>query len=87
MSQAYNPNGVFMQGFVAPAQRQQSVTPSDATTYNGVRALRIGTAGTVVVVDEAGTSVTYTCADKEVLQFGAVKVMAASTATDIVAWF
>jgi hypothetical protein len=72
----------------APARFHASVTKHDTNILDPVpRALRIGGAGTVVVEDEAGVTVTYTCSAGEVLLIRAHKVKTASTATDIVAWW
>lgn len=70
-----------------PGFRHQAITPSDVTTYTDMLAIRAGGAGNLVLKDRAGTSVTYAVAAGEVLRFSAYQVMAASTATAIVAWF
>lgn len=63
-----------------------AITPSDATDVTGIRAVRVGTAaGTVVVVNEDGTTVTVPGVQVgETLLTGRIsRVMAATTATGL----
>jgi hypothetical protein len=69
---------------VAPASSAAAVTPSDVTVLVGVRALQIGTGGTVIAT-VGGVDATFTCADGDILPIKATKVKAASTASNIVA--
>lgn len=74
------------------ARYHASVTKSDTIDIpakNGLRprALRIGGAGDVIVLDESSDSITYTCVAGEVLEIQAKRVMNGTTATNIVAWF
>lgn len=70
-----------------------AVTKSDSIDIpkingRGPRALRIGGAGDVAVVDQRGTVVVYTCVAGEVLEFKAKRVNSTSTdAANIVAWY
>jgi hypothetical protein len=62
----------------------------DCVKINGryPRALRIGVAGNVVVVDQGGAAVTYTCVAGEVLEVTTRRVNNTSTtATGIVLWY
>ena len=79
----YNPEGSHNQVFVAPAINHGAVTPSDSTVLQGVRALVIGGAGTVVGTIN-GVAVTYTVVAGQTLNGVFTKVAAASTATGIV---
>ena len=76
-------------GLISPAEHHFAVVPNDGADLPvRVRALRIGGAGTVVVRDAGGVDITYNCADGEVLDIRAVRVLAtATTATDIVGWY
>lgn len=73
---------------VAPAARYAAVTPSDATEVRA-RALYIGGAGNVTLLADAQSSaVTFTGVPAgTILPCGAYKIMAATTATLIVALF
>lgn len=72
-----------------PANDFAAVTKSDSTVLSGVRALYIGGAGDVVVRSAgSSTSVTFKAVPAgTILPAQAEKVMAATTATDIVALF
>ena len=78
---------------IETAHRHAAVTASDTADISLIdgrtcRALRIGGAGNVVVVDQGGTAVTYTCVAGEVLLIEARRVNSTNTtATGIVAWF
>lgn len=71
-----------------PARRTAAVTPSDSTDLTGCRALWISGAGTVVLrcVDDTA-SVTLTVPAGTLLPVFAKRVMAASSATGIVAFY
>ena len=77
-----NPTALFS------ARRLATVTPSDSTDLTGVRALWIGGAGIVSVkcVDDS-TAVSLTVPAGTLLPVFAKNVMAASTATLIVALY
>lgn len=70
-------------------RRYEAVTPSDATEFSPwFRALRIGGAGDIVVTDIEGNDVTFVGAQVgETLPIWGSKVKAATTATDIIAYF
>lgn len=70
-----------------PAENHAAVTPGDTVITPRPRALYVGGAGTVVIEDQRGVSVTYTAQAGAVIPFRAIKVTAASTATNIVAWW
>lgn len=77
-----NPGALF------PALKLTAVTPSDATVLTGVRALWVGGAGSVSVIacnDTAAVSLTVPAGT--LLPIFAKKVMAATTATNIVAFY
>jgi hypothetical protein len=77
-----NPTALF------PARRVAVVTPSDTTDLSGCRALWIGGAGNVVIkcVDDS-TAVTLIVPAGTLLPVFAARVMAATTATSIVAFY
>lgn len=69
-----------------PAYGAFAVTKSDTTVLSGVRALYIGVSGDVVVITKGRTSaVTFKACPVGILPVQATKVMAATSATDIVA--
>lgn len=70
---------------LGPAKRWAPVVPNNDTVLENVVGLKIGGAGTVIAVDGAGNSGTFTCFAGEYLPIAATKIMAASTATSIVA--
>jgi hypothetical protein len=75
-------------GALFPAYKLTAVTPSDATTLVGVRALWIGGAGTISVIAVNDTAaVTLSVPAGTLLPIFAKKVMAATTATLIVAMY
>jgi len=77
-----NPGATF------PAYKLTAVTPSDSTELVGVRALWIGGAGTVVVVACNDTaSVSLTVPAGTLLPIFAKKIMAATSASNIVAFY
>jgi len=77
-----NPQAMF------PAYKLTAVTPSDTTELVGVRALWIGGAGTVVVIACNDTSsVSLTVPAGTLLPIFAKKIMAASSASNIVAFY
>lgn len=71
-----------------PALEQLAVTPSDTTTFDPpTRGLYVGTGGSLVVTDPYGNDATYAnVADGSALPISVVKVKAATTASNIVAW-
>ena len=77
-----NPTALF------PARRVAAVTPSDSTDLTGCRALWIGGAGNVVIkcVDDSA-AVTLVVPAGTLLPVFAARVMAATTATSIVAFY
>lgn len=75
-------------GALFPAYKLTAVTPSDATTLVGVRALWVGGAGTISVIAVNDTAaVTLSVPAGTLLPIFAKKVMAATTATLIVAMY
>ena len=76
--------------FGDPADRVAAVTPSDSTDLTGVRGLYVGGAGDVVVrmVNAPTTTVTIsTVAAGTILPVRVTRVMAATTATAITAFY
>jgi hypothetical protein len=77
-----NPGATF------PAFKLTAVTPSDTTELVGVRALWIGGAGAVVVIACNDTaSVSLTVPAGTLLPIFAKKIMAATSASNIVAFY
>lgn len=77
-----NPSALFS------ANGLSAVTPSDSTVLVGVRALWIGGAGTVSVIAYGdSTAVSIVVPAGTLLPIFAKKVMAATTATSIVAFY
>lgn len=68
------------------ASRHQSITPSDVTEYSNIKALYVGTAGTLVLEDSEGLETTYLNV-VGVFPFSPTKIKAASTAVNIIAWY
>lgn len=72
--------------YLAPYQYFEAVTKSDDTVLQNVRALYIGGAGDVAAADQDGTVVTFKAPPVgTILPIAATKVMAATTATLILA--
>lgn len=70
---------------LAPASGVIVVTPSDTTVLSGVRSLKIGTGGSIVVT-VGGVDAPFTVVDGETLPVKATRVKATgTTATGIVA--
>ena len=75
-------------GPMFPATRLAAVTPSDTTDLNGSRALWVGGAGNLVVMATNDTvAVTMVVAANTLIPVFARRVMAATTATSIVALY
>jgi hypothetical protein len=72
-----------------PASRAVAVTPSDATTLQVTRGLFVGTAGDVVVdMADQGSSITFAnVANGQFLPIQVTKVLAATSASDILALY
>jgi len=68
-------------------QHAEAVTPSDATVLNPTDAVWVGGAGDLVVVTESGASVTFAVQAGTLLPLSVTKVMAATTATGILACY
>ena len=69
-----------------PAGDAVAVTPNDTTRLNGVRGLYIGVSGDVAVkMDRNSVAVTFKSVPIGILPISAVIVMAATTATSIIA--
>ena len=68
------------------AGQYAAVIPSD-TTVVGFRALYIGGTGSVIIQNDAGTSVTFAAVPVGFFPVSGLKVMAATAATNIVALF
>lgn len=79
--------GQGLGGVIGPATDAGNITPSDTLLSRVTRAIRCGGAGDLVVKMLSGNVVTFTVADGEVVDVAAVAVMAASTATNIVAYY
>lgn len=71
-----------------PAIRHKSITPHDTNEVDPrPRALRIGGAGDITLVDDDGTAITYTVVAGEVLSISPKIVKDTGTdATGIVGW-
>lgn len=70
-----------------PAGRHVAVVPSDTADLEPrPRGFRVLTAGNLVLMDEAGTSITYAVDAKEVIPFAAKRVLATGTTATVVAW-
>lgn len=77
-----NPGALF------PAYQLRAVTPSDTTDLSGCRGLFVGGAGTVVVMACNDTAaVSLTVPSGTLLPIFVKRVMAASSATNIVAFY
>ena len=73
-----------------PADRIAAVTPSDTTDLTGARGIRCGGTGNLSVRMVNAPTVTVTIVDilpGELLPLRVTRVMAATTATDITAFF
>jgi len=72
---------------VSPPQHHKAVTPSDSTDLTKVatKGLFVGTAGDVVVKGTDGVSATYKALSGQYIWGQFSRVMAATTATNIVA--
>ena len=79
----------FSKGLDSPADHHFLITPSDTSDIAVVpRALRVNSAGTLVLRDKAGQDMTYTVTDGEVIVFRPTRVLATgTTATGIVGWY
>lgn len=76
--------------FGDPADRAVAVTPSDATDLTGVRGVYVGGAGDLVVrmVNDPTTTVTIsTVTAGSLLPLRVTRIMAATTATAITAFY
>lgn len=73
------------QGITGPANLAFAITPGTADLPYRTRALWVGTGGTVVIVDTAGTQVTLAnVPNGTLLPIRVDKVLAASTASNLV---
>jgi hypothetical protein len=81
--------GDALGGLAAPAYDAGAVTPSDVTVFDPpFRALYIGGDGDVSVVTLGGTTVAFTgAAAGSILPVGGSQVLAATTATGVVALY
>lgn len=71
---------------IAPVSEHVAVTPDDDADLTGVRGLKFGSAGTVVVRLN-GVAQTYTVSEGDYLPLKAERVLATGTSvTDIKAW-
>ena len=74
-------------GMTSSATRHATITPSDSVAItNKPRALYCNTAGTVVIVDEAGTALSYTVTAGQVIPFRGVRVNATGTTATVYGW-
>jgi CRP-like cAMP-binding protein len=60
-------------------RHQVTITPSDSAGLKTDMIIVAGAAGTITVLDDAGTSIQYTLEKGDMLPFLAVKVMATGT--------
>lgn len=65
----------------------EAVTPDDDAVLTGVRALYVGTEGTVVATNSNGADVSFVCAAGVTLLISPTKVKEATDADDIVALY
>lgn len=72
-----------------PADRHFSITPNDSTDLTVTpRAIYVGGAGTLTMLDQNGGSVQYTVLAGQVLPFRATRVTATgTTATGLIGWY
>lgn len=72
-----------------PAARAVAVTPSDATVLQTTRGLFVGTGGTVIVdMAEQGSTISFAnVANGQFLPIQVTKVLAATSASDIIALY
>jgi len=84
-----NEHSMYSDAPSTTVRKYSEVTPSDVTIFAPwFRALRIGVTGDVVVTDIFGNEVTFAnVQDGETLPIWGSQVKAATTATDIVAYF
>jgi hypothetical protein len=76
--------------FGDPADRVSVVTPSDSTDLTGVRGIRVGGIGNLsvrMINDPSTTVVIEDCVAGEILPIRVTRVMAATTATKITAFW
>lgn len=74
-------------GLESPADRHQAITPSDsAAVVPRPRALWCQTQGELALEDAAGTVLTYTVAQGQILPFRAVRVRATGTTATVYGW-
>jgi hypothetical protein len=79
---ANNSDSVSDQG-----RRHFAITPSNSTDIaDRPKALYCETAGTVVIRDEAGTDLTYTLVQGQILPFRGVRVLATGTTATVYGW-
>jgi hypothetical protein len=75
----------------SPADSAVDVTPSDTTLLSRTKGLYVGVTGTLVVVfpdDQPGTSHTFvTCLGGSIYPFAVTQVLAATSATGIIALY
>jgi hypothetical protein len=73
---------------LAPSFNAVAVTESDVTVIPATRALYIGVSGDVVVTMQSGaTPITFKSVPVGILNIAVTQVLAATTATDIVALY
>lgn len=74
-------------GLAGPAGVHFQIVPSDTVNFESApRALYFHTAGTAVVVDSAGTALSYTKLAGEVLPFSGIRVNATGTTATLYGW-
>jgi len=74
-------------GMTGPATRHFAITPSDSVDIaNKPRELYFNTSGTVVIVDEAGTALSYTVTAGQAIPFRGVRVNATGTTATVYGW-
>lgn len=72
------------------AVMHRAVTPSDTVNYTDgtARALYVGGAGNIVIVDPTGEAITYAALPGDIFEIASIRVNNTNTtATSIVAWF
>ena len=77
----------FAKGLTAPADTHYAITPSDSADLPRVpRSIYCEVAGSVAIVDKAGTALSYTLVQGQVLTFRGVRIMATGTTATVYGW-
>ncbi|MCB5411770.1 spike base protein, RCAP_Rcc01079 family [Pseudogemmobacter faecipullorum] len=78
-------------GRTAPGMRHRTITPSDtidlAVSGERPRVIMCQAAGSVALVDDAGTVISYTMAAGQILPFSPRRINATGTTAIVVGWW